>query len=131
MGVQLRLRHRRILDCVMTALFVAWFGAAPALAAARPQDEEFLHGTGRFVGGTLLDLPRAVVDASSISPSLISAGIVAGTVRGAQVTFEGLWEMNRTFDPWGAKRSEREHRRRQQAPRPPGAFTTPGFSADP
>ena len=69
----------------------------------KPQPS-FLEGAGKLVGGLLFDLPKTVIETTSVAPPFIIVGVVAGTVRAAQVTWHGLKEMSDAFDPWGMKK---------------------------
>lgn len=100
--------------CVWTWLLAAWIVGLVSPLSVRAEEAtpqpSFLEGAGKCVGGLLLELPKTVIETISISPPLIIVGVVAGTVRAAQVTWHGLREMSDAFDPWGIKK---EHRARQ------------------
>ena len=69
--------------------------------------QSVLGGAGKVVGGVLFDLPKTVIEATSIAPPLIIVGMVAGPIRAAQVTWHGFKEMSDAFDPWGIKQGRR------------------------
>lgn len=118
-------RWRRVMTLASTCALILT-SAAPGMAQEPRRRSSFLHGTGRAVGGVLLDFPRTVIEVATPAPPLVTAGAVAGLIRAGDVAFHGLKEMNETFDPWGIKKRQRASQAAPTTARP-NAYVTPGF----
>ena len=95
---------------------VAWLLAGCFMTLVTPcsvwsedarSERSVLGGAGKVVGGFLFDLPKTVIETTSIAPPLIIVGMVAGPIRAVQVASQGLKEMSEAFDPWGIKQGRR------------------------
>gem|GEM_PF-2356717 len=104
-------------------------GAWLARADTSTETPSVSHGIGAVVGGVLFDAPKTLLEIAAPIPPLVTAGIVAGLVRGAQVAFHGLQEVNEAFDPWGAH-DHPQSGMDTRAPANATSYTTPGAQPD-
>ena len=76
---------------------------------APERNPSLLHGLGQVVKGLVFEFPKTVLDATLSGPPIVgtSVGILAGAAAMMRVTFAGLQEMVRGFDPWGIKHEDR------------------------
>jgi hypothetical protein len=80
--------------------------AAPALAAAAPEEPSVLRGAAQVVGGPLVEFPKTVLDATFTGPPLVGTlvGVAAGIAKGLQTSVAGVIEIAAGVKRWGASR---------------------------